>query len=174
MSPILLTWFNHFSLYCNNSSRTGLLLKRSRNSSVGMMGVLGFDSRWGLGIFLFSIASRTALGPTQSLIQWVPGRLSLGVRRPRREADQSPPSSAEIKERVKLYIHSRNTPAWRGAQLKAQGYLYLYLLLKSSKISFSYGLINCILLWVSWISSLLSLIFLYPFVSVYEGRLQSS
>jgi hypothetical protein len=33
-----------------------------------------------------------------------------------READHSPPSSAEVKEWVKLYIHSPNTPSWRGAQ----------------------------------------------------------
>jgi hypothetical protein len=34
-----------------------------------------------------------------------------------READHSPPSSAEVKERVELYLHSPNTPSWRGAQL---------------------------------------------------------
>jgi hypothetical protein len=60
--------------------------------------ILGFDSRWGLGIFLFTTASRTALGPTQPPIQWVPGALSLEVKRPGREADHSPPSSAEVKE----------------------------------------------------------------------------
>jgi len=44
-----------------------------------------------------------------------------------READHSPPSSAEVKE---LYLHSPNTPSWRGAQLEgAQGQLYLYLIL---------------------------------------------
>jgi hypothetical protein len=31
-------------------------------------------------------------------MQWVPGALSLGVKRPGREAEQSPPSSAEVKE----------------------------------------------------------------------------
>jgi hypothetical protein len=31
-----------------------------------------------------------ALGPTQPSIQWVPGALSLGVKRPGREADHSP------------------------------------------------------------------------------------
>jgi hypothetical protein len=41
--------------------------------------------------------SRTALGPTQPPIQWVPGALSLGVKRPGREADHSSPSSAEVK-----------------------------------------------------------------------------
>jgi hypothetical protein len=61
------------------------------------IGVLGFDSQWGLGIFLFSTTSRTALGPTQPPIQWVPGVLSLGVKRPGCEAGRSPPSSAEVK-----------------------------------------------------------------------------
>jgi hypothetical protein len=64
----------------------------------GTIGVLWFDSRRGLGIFLFITASRTALGPTQPSIQWVPGDLSLGVKRLVREADHSPPFSAEVKE----------------------------------------------------------------------------
>jgi hypothetical protein len=42
--------------------------------------------------------SRTALGPTQRPIQWARGALTLGVKRPGREADHSPPSSAEVKE----------------------------------------------------------------------------
>jgi hypothetical protein len=33
-----------------------------------------------------------------------------------READHSPPSSAEVKEWVELYVHSPNTPSWRGTQ----------------------------------------------------------
>jgi len=38
------------------------------------------------------------------------------------EADHSPPSIAEVKEWVELYLHSPNTPSWRGAQLGgAQG-----------------------------------------------------
>jgi hypothetical protein len=70
-------------------------------------------------IFLpFTTASRTALGPTQPPMQWVPGALSLAVKRPGCKADHSPPSSAEVKEWVKLYLHSPNTPPWRGAQLK--------------------------------------------------------
>jgi hypothetical protein len=82
------------------------------------MGVLVFDSRRGLGIVLFTTAFRTALGPTQPPIQWVPGTLSLGIQRPGREADHSPPYSAEVKECVELYLHSPNTPPWCGAQLK--------------------------------------------------------
>jgi hypothetical protein len=80
--------------------------------------VLGFDSRRGLGIFLFTTASRTSLGPTKPPNQWVPRTLSLGVKRPWREADHSPPPSAEVKECVELLLHSPNTPSWRGAQLK--------------------------------------------------------
>jgi hypothetical protein len=41
--------------------------------------------------------SRAALGPTQPPIQWVPGALTLGVKRLGREADHSPPSSAKDK-----------------------------------------------------------------------------
>jgi hypothetical protein len=88
---------------------SSLLWCKSRDSSVCIatrIGVLGFDSQRGLRIFLFITASRTALGPTQPDIQWVPGALSLGVKRPGREADHSPPSSAEIKECVELYLHS--------------------------------------------------------------------
>jgi hypothetical protein len=57
----------------------------------------GFESRWGLGIFILTTASRPDLGPAQSPIQWVPGAVSLGVKRPGREADHLSPSSAEAK-----------------------------------------------------------------------------
>jgi hypothetical protein len=58
--------------------------------------VRGFESRQELGIHLFTTVSKMAVGPTQPPIQWVPGALSLGVKRPGREADRSRPSSAEI------------------------------------------------------------------------------
>jgi hypothetical protein len=51
----------------------------------------------GLGIFLFSIAFRLALGTTQPHIQWVPGALSLGVMQLGHEVDHLPPSNAEAK-----------------------------------------------------------------------------
>jgi hypothetical protein len=62
----------------------------------------GLDDRWfesqqGLRIFLFTTASRPALGPTQPRIQWVPGARSLGVKRPVNIDDHSLPSSAEVK-----------------------------------------------------------------------------
>jgi hypothetical protein len=62
-----------------------------------MTGALGFESRQGLGIFLFTTVSRPAQRSIQLTIQWVPGALSLRVKRPEREADHSPQSSAEVK-----------------------------------------------------------------------------
>jgi hypothetical protein len=61
----------------------------------------------GLGIFLFDTTSRAAVRPTQPPIQCVPGTLSLVVERPERETDHSPPSSADVKEYVELYLHSQ-------------------------------------------------------------------
>jgi hypothetical protein len=107
----------------------------SRDSSVGIATRLraGQSGFWGsipgggLGIFLFTTASKTALWPTQPLTRWVPGALSLGVKRPRREADHTPPSKAAVKECLELYLHSPITSSWRGAQLKkALGQLHLY------------------------------------------------
>jgi hypothetical protein len=67
-------------------------------------------------ISLSTIVSRPTLRPTQT-IQWVPGALSLGVKRPGREADHSPPLSAGVKT-AWSYTSTPNTPSWRGAQLK--------------------------------------------------------
>jgi hypothetical protein len=82
---------------------------------------------WRLEIFLFTSTFRTALGPTQPPIQWVPGALSLGLKRPGHEADHSPPSSAKVKECMQLYFHS--PICLHGMVLKTQGHLYLYLCL---------------------------------------------
>jgi hypothetical protein len=48
-------------------------------------------------ILLFATASRLALGLTQYPIQWAPETSVEGIKRPVREADHSPPSSAEVK-----------------------------------------------------------------------------
>jgi hypothetical protein len=55
--------------------------------------------------FHFSISSRPALGSTQPPIKWVPGGSFPGVRWQGREADRSPPTSAEVKK-MWIYIHS--------------------------------------------------------------------
>jgi hypothetical protein len=44
------------------------------------------------------MSSRPAMWPTQPPIQYVSGALSLGVKWPGREADHSPPASAEVKK----------------------------------------------------------------------------
>jgi hypothetical protein len=44
-------------------------------------------------------------------IQWVPGH-SPGVKRPGRGVDHPPPSSAEVKDRVELYLYSASGPSW--------------------------------------------------------------
>jgi hypothetical protein len=69
-------------------------------------------------MYRISFPVQNGSGATHSPIQWVPGALSLGVKRPGREAHHSPLSSAEIKECVELYLHFPNTSSWRGAQLK--------------------------------------------------------
>jgi hypothetical protein len=105
----------------------------------------GYESRLGLRIFLFTTASWPVLGPTRHPSQCVPGALSLGVKRLGREADHSPPSTAEVKECVELYLHSPNVPSLRGAQLKVQRQLYLLHLkytlnlnLKDSSLSYKH------------------------------------
>jgi len=72
-----------------------------------MIRVWGLNSQWGLGILLFSIASRPALGPTQLL-------LSLSVKQPGHETDYSPTSSAEVKNACTI-PPPPNTFSWHGA-----------------------------------------------------------
>jgi hypothetical protein len=67
-------------------------------------------------------------------MQWVLEALSLRVKRPGREANHSPQSSAEVKESVELYLHFPNTPSWRDASLSTgttlplplSRYIYIY------------------------------------------------
>jgi hypothetical protein len=57
--------------------------------------------------FVFSTSSRPALGSTQPPIQGVSGDLSPKVKRPGREADHSPPASADVK---KMRIYTSTPP----------------------------------------------------------------
>ena len=74
---------------------------RGPGSSVGIVTAYGLDgpgieSRWGRD---FPHLSRPALRPTQPSVKWVSGKV-----RPERDADPSPISSAEVKNRVELYL----------------------------------------------------------------------
>jgi hypothetical protein len=51
-----------------------------------------------LVLFVLFSSSRPVVRPTRPPFQWVPGALSLGVKRPGPEADHSPPTSAEVKK----------------------------------------------------------------------------
>jgi hypothetical protein len=65
-------------------------------------------------------------------IQWVPGAVSLGVKRPGREADHSPSSRVKVKECVELNLHYPNTLSLRGAQLKHRDNLIFTFLIVSN------------------------------------------
>jgi hypothetical protein len=78
--------------------------KNSRGSSVGIALGYGLDDRGSTvqfpaeaGNFSLTTVSRMALGPAQPPIQCVPGAFSQGIKRPECEADNSPPSIAEVK-----------------------------------------------------------------------------
>jgi hypothetical protein len=76
----------------------------------------GSDSLQGQGrdSFLFASACRSAHRPTQLLIQWVPGTLSPGVKRPGHEADHPPLFSTEVNMRGAVYPLA-HTSSWLGA-----------------------------------------------------------
>jgi hypothetical protein len=58
--------------------------------------------------------------------QWVPGVLSLEVKRPEREADNSPPSGAEVKN-AWSYTSTPQYVFMAWCSVKAQGQLYLHI-----------------------------------------------
>jgi hypothetical protein len=68
----------------------------------------GIESPWGAD---FPHTFTPAMGSTQPRIQWVPG-LFPGVKRPGRGVNHPPPSSAEVKERVELYLYFSSGRSW--------------------------------------------------------------
>jgi hypothetical protein len=97
-SPLWLNYTRSCLLECPNFNSSSSFSSSSASNQEHIFPFIGFDSLRGLGIFLFTTASRTALGPTQPPIQWVRGVLSIGLKRPGREADHLPPSNVEVKE----------------------------------------------------------------------------
>jgi hypothetical protein len=79
-----------------------LITFRSRGSSVSTVSGYGLDDRAievrsPAGAKDFSSILCVQTSPTQPPVQWAPGVLSPGVKaRPRRDAEHSPPSSAEV------------------------------------------------------------------------------
>jgi hypothetical protein len=95
----------------------------SRDSSVGIELGYGLDDRgsrvrFPAGAGNFSLHHRVQNGSGAHPASYPMGTrcYSLGVKRPGREADHSPPPSTDVKEWVDLYLHFSNTPSWRGAQ----------------------------------------------------------
>ena len=69
----------------------------------------GIEFRWGQD---FSHQSRPALGPIKPLVRGVKGSFSLQKKQPGRGVNHSPPYSAEVIERVELYVYFLSGPSW--------------------------------------------------------------
>ena len=87
-----------------------------RDSSVGIVTCYGLDGP-GIESRLWSEIFRTrpdrSWGPLSLLYNgYRVFRGGGGVKQPGRGVDQPPPSSAEVKERVELYLYSRSGPLW--------------------------------------------------------------
>jgi hypothetical protein len=61
----------------------------------------------GAGNFSLHLRVQNGSGAHSASYPMGTGALTLGVKRPVREADHSPPSSAEVNECVELYLHSQ-------------------------------------------------------------------
>jgi hypothetical protein len=93
---------------------------KSRDSSVGLTTEYGLDDRMigvrlpaGAGNFSLRHHVQKGSGAHPAYPMGTRGS-SLGVKRPGREADHTPPTVAEVKECVELYINSPNTSSCRG------------------------------------------------------------
>ena len=74
---------------------------------------LWFYSQQGYEVFLFSRASRQALGPTPPSVQWASGAFGLVIRLSVHEVDQSPQSMDEVKNVWSCTsIYLGYIPAW--------------------------------------------------------------
>jgi hypothetical protein len=94
-------------------------ISQSRDSSVckrlatGWMIGVGFPA--GAGNFPLHHRVQTGSGAHPASYPMCTGGSFPGVKWPGREADHSPPSSADVKDCVELYLHSSNTSSWRDA-----------------------------------------------------------
>jgi hypothetical protein len=84
-----------------------------RDSSVGIATRFGWTVRGSKpdGGTKFSAPVKTGLGAHPASYTMGTGSLP-GVKRPGRGVDHPPPSSAEVKESVELYLYSPSGPSW--------------------------------------------------------------
>ena len=100
-------------IYSSSHLTSALDARMGRDSSVGIATCYGLEgpgieSRWGAR---FSAPIQT--GPEAHPGSYTMGTGSFpGVKRPGRGVDHPPPSSAEVKERLELYLYSSSGPLW--------------------------------------------------------------
>jgi hypothetical protein len=105
--PLCTTCFNVQKLCTLSTQCVG------RDSVVGIATRYGLDgpgieSRWGA-----RFSARIQTGPEAYPASCTMGTGSFpGVKRPGRGVDHPPPTSAEVKERVELYLYSPSGPSW--------------------------------------------------------------
>ena len=109
---------------------TTYICSMDRDSSVGIATNYGLDgqgieSRWGSR---FSAPVQTGPGAHPALYTVGTGSLP-GVKRPGGGVDRPSPSSAEVKERVNLYLYSPSGPSWPvvGWTLPLPLHIYIYM-----------------------------------------------
>jgi len=93
-------WLNSYYCGCRDGSV-------ATSTCYGLEGP-GTEFRWSRD---FPHPYRPALRTTQPPIQCVKG-LFHGIKRPGRDIDHPTASSAEVKERVVLYLYSPSGPSW--------------------------------------------------------------
>jgi hypothetical protein len=91
---------------------TSFLLK-SRDSAVSIATGYRVDGQGSspdrIKNVLFSMLSRSVLGPTRPAVQWVRGAVFTGAKRPERESDHSLPTGAEVKKTL-IYVYTSTLP----------------------------------------------------------------
>ena len=71
---------------------------------------VGLRRRWGSR---FSAPVQTGLGGPPDLLYYGYRLSFLGIKRPGRGVKYQPPSIAEVKERVELYLYFPSSPSWQ-------------------------------------------------------------